>query len=156
MPALKPVAALDVQRYLGKWYEIARYPNWFQRNCAGAVTATYTRREDGKIGVLNECRTRSLDGPVQSIAGKAWVTGEAPDFGKLKVQFFWPFSANYWVVALDPDYQWAIVGEPSRKYLWILARTPSLDDRLYGSLLQRVGELGYDPAQVQKTLQPGA
>jgi apolipoprotein D and lipocalin family protein len=154
-PPLEPVAALDTQRYLGSWYEIARYPNSFQRGCVG-VTATYTPREDGRIGVRNECRMERLDGPVRSIEGKAWQVGDQADSAKLKVQFFWPFAANYWVIALDPDYRWAVVGEPSRDYLWVLSRTPQMDDTLYGALLERLRGLGYDPARVQRTLQPDA
>jgi apolipoprotein D and lipocalin family protein len=102
--------------------------------------------------VLNECRSERLDGPVRSVDGKAWVA-EAGS-AKLKVRFFWPFAANYWIVALDPQYQWALVGEPSRKYLWILSRTPTMGEELYAALLQRVRELGYDPGRVERTVQP--
>jgi apolipoprotein D and lipocalin family protein len=148
---LQAVTDFDLERYLGKWYEIARYPNRFQRGCV-ATTAAYSRRPDGDIGVLNECRSERLDGPVRSVDGKAWVA-EAGS-AKLKVRFFWPFAANYWIVALDPQYQWALVGEPSRKYLWILSRTPTMGEELYAALLQRVRELGYDPGRVERTVQP--
>jgi apolipoprotein D and lipocalin family protein len=150
---LVPVATLDTQRYLGTWYEIARYPNSFQRGCVG-VTATYTRRDDGRIGVRNECRSERLNGPARSIEGKAWQVGDRPDSARLKVQFFWPFAADYWVIALDPDYRWAVVGEPSRDYLWILSRTPQIDQAHYATILERVAALGYEPSRLQRTLQP--
>jgi apolipoprotein D and lipocalin family protein len=150
-PPLQAVTDFELQRYLGKWYEIARYPNRFQRGCV-ATTATYSRRSEQDIWVLNECRSERLDGPVRSVDGKAWVADAGS--AKLKVQFFWPFAANYWVVALDPQYQWAIVGEPSRRYLWILSRNPAIGEDLYSALLQRVRELGYDPGRLERTQQP--
>ena len=116
------VPKVDLDRYLGTWYEIAHLPMFFQRQCVGDTTAQYGLREDGRISVLNRCRTAK---GWQEAIGRAKVM---PDTGnaKLKVTFFWPFSGDYWVIGLDPEYRWALVGNPSRKYLWLLSRTPSL------------------------------
>jgi apolipoprotein D and lipocalin family protein len=148
-PPLQAVRDLDLQRYLGKWYEIASYPNRFQRGCE-ATTATYSKRPDGDIRVVNECRRQ---GEPSRIEGKAWLAGDGGEASKLEVRFFWPFSGNYWVIAVADDYSWAIVGEPSREYLWILARTPTLDDGLYARLLGQVKDSGYDPERLRRTPQ---
>ncbi len=153
-PPLQTVRALDLDRYLGTWYEIASYPNRFQRGCV-ATRATYSRLPDGAIRVVNECRQDTLEGKLRTIEGKAWVVGDAANPARLEVQFFWPFRGNYWVIGLDPDYQWAIVGEPSRRYLWILARTPHISEQLFDELVAKAREAGYDPARIKPTLQPG-
>jgi apolipoprotein D and lipocalin family protein len=149
---LRTVASVDLQRYLGTWYEIATIPASFQKNCVG-VTATYTLRPDGKIGVLNRCRKHTLDGREKSVSGKAWVA-DATTNAKLKVQFFWPFSGAYWIIELDPEYQYAVVGHPGRNYLWILCRRPQMDDSLYAALLERIAAQGYDVSRIVRTLQP--
>jgi apolipoprotein D and lipocalin family protein len=110
------VPAVDLKRYAGRWHEIARLPNRFQRDCAGDVTATYTLRPDGKIAVLNECR--AADGRTKSARGTARVASKQGPNTKLKVSFFWPFSGDYWIIGLDPDYRWALVGGSGRDYLW--------------------------------------
>jgi len=110
-PPLQVVEFVDLERYLGKWYEIASYPNWFQKGCT-ASTAQYALLPDGKIEVVNRCRKDNLDGPVKQAKGKAEVA-DSPTNGKLKVWFFWPFKGNYWIIDLDTDYTWAVVGEPS-------------------------------------------
>ena len=135
------VASIDPAKYMGKWYEIARLPNHFERKCAGDITATYTLRPDGRIDVLNECR-RS-DGRVESARGIARPADRKGPNTKLKVSFFWPFAGNYWILDLDPDYRWALVGEPDRKYLWILSRKPYLEERIFDRLLDRAVEEGY-------------
>ena len=117
---------MDLARYAGKWYEIARLPNRFQRDCAANTTATYTLRPDGKITVVNECR--KADGRTKSAKGTARVADPKGPNTKLKVTFFWPFSGNYWIIDLDPEYRWVVVGEPGRDYLWILSREPRLDE----------------------------
>ena len=150
---LTVVDSVDLQRYLGKWYEIASYPAWFQKGCAGS-TAEYSLLPDGKIQVVNRCRKDSLDGPLKESKGKAEVADTATN-AKLKVWFFWPFKGNYWIIDLSPDYQWAVVGEPSRKYLWILSRTPTLDKGVYQGILGRLPQKGYDPAGLRKTTQVG-
>lgn len=149
---LQVVPRVDIERYLGTWYEIATIPQRFQKGCVG-VTATYTRRDDGAIEVLNSCRKETLDGEMKTVKGKAWVVDKNTN-AKLKVQFFWPFRADYWIIELDPDYQYAVVGHPSRKYLWILSRTPQMDEALYQGLIQRIANKGYDPSLIKRTLQP--
>ena len=149
---LTTVAQDDLQKYLGKWYEVARYPNSFQTGCT-ASTAEYALREDGKITVLNRCRDGSVDGPVREITGTARVADPQTN-ARLKASFFWPFEGNYYIIDLDPDYTWAVVGEPSRKTLWILSRTPSLDEATYQSILGRLPEKGYDPARLERQVHP--
>jgi len=144
---------VDLDRYLGRWYEVASLPQYFQRGCV-ATTALYSRRDDGRIRVENECRDETLDGEVRRAEGVAWVADPGDDPAKLRVRFFWPFSGHYWIVALDPDYRWALVGHPERKYLWILSRTPQMDEALYASLVERARELGYDVSRLVRTLQP--
>jgi apolipoprotein D and lipocalin family protein len=147
------VDSVDLQRYLGKWYEIASYPAWFQKGCT-ASTADYSLMPDGKIQVVNSCRKDSLDGPLKKSEGKAEVADTATN-AKLKVWFFWPFKGNYWIIDLDDDYQWAVVGEPSRKYLWILSRTPIMAEAVYQEILERLPQKGYDAAKLRKTAQVG-
>jgi apolipoprotein D and lipocalin family protein len=151
----KPLEVLpfvDVQKYLGTWYEIATIPQRFQKGCVG-VTAQYSLRKDGDIEVINTCRQGTLDGKIRAVHGKAWVVDKKTN-AKLRVRFFWPFSGAYWVIGLDADYQWAIVGHPDRKYLWILSRTPQMDDALYNELLKLIAVQGYDLTLIKKTLQP--
>ena len=143
------VPSVDLTRYAGKWYEIARLPNRFQRNCTGDTTATYQLRPDGKISVLNECH--KADGRVISAQGTARVASAKGPNTKLKVTFFWPFSGNYWIIDLDPDYKWAVVGEPDRKYLWSLSREPRLSDDLYSRILARASQQGYDVSRLIRT-----
>jgi len=149
---LTTVDNVDLRRYAGKWYEIARYPNRFQRNCQSDTTAVYTLRDDGKVQVVNACREKN--GKVRIARGTAKVIDKKNN-AKLKVTFFWPFYGDYWVIGLSPDYQYAIVGEPSRKYLWILSRTPGMEETTYQGVLGLVEGLGYQPAKLQKTIQSG-
>lgn len=148
---LEVVPSVDLTRYAGKWYEIARLPNRFQRDCAGNTTATYTLRPDGKITVLNECRT--ADGRRKSAKGTARVTDANGPNTKLKVTFFWPFSGKYWIIDLDPEYRWAVVGEPGRDYLWILSREPRLDAALYQQIVEQAKQRGFDTEKLLKTRQ---
>ncbi len=149
--AVQAVPYVDLGRYAGKWYEIARLPNRFQRNCSAGTSATYSVRSDGKIDVLNECR--AADGRVISAKGVAKLASASGPPSKLKVTFFWPFYGNYWIIELDPEYRWAVVGEPGRKYLWILAREPHLDDELYNRIAERIRTQGYELAGLIKTPQ---
>jgi apolipoprotein D and lipocalin family protein len=148
---LTVVSQVDVSRYVGKWYEIASYPAVFQAGCTG-TTAEYTLRDDGRVGVLNTCYQGQLDGPVKTIQGTARVVDTETN-AKLKVTFFSPFEGDYWIIDLDEHYQWAVVGEPRRKFLWILSRTPTLDDAIYQSILARLPEAGYDASRLRRTLQ---
>jgi apolipoprotein D and lipocalin family protein len=143
---LQVVPSVDLARYAGKWHEIARLPNWFQRGCATAATATYTLRPDGKVTVLNECR--AAGGKVKQAKGTAKVASASGPNTKLKVTFFWPFYGDYWIIDLDPEYRWAVVGEPGRKYLWILAREPRMEEALYRRLLDRATAQGYDVSKI--------
>lgn len=149
---LEAVDALDLERYLGTWYEIAKYPNAFEKGLM-AVTAEYSLREDGTVRVLNSGLQGSFDGERKSAEGKAWVPDPTAP-AKLRVEFFWPFAAGYWVIALDPDYRWAVVGEPDRRFLWILSRTPILPEATVAALVQRIRELGYDPGRLEPMIHP--
>ena len=121
----------------------------FKKGCTGS-TAEYSLLSDGKIQVINRCNKDSLDGPLKVSKGKAEVVDTTTN-AKLKVWFFWPFKGDYWIIDLSPDYQWAVVGEPSRKYLWILSRTPFMDGAIYQEILERLPQKGYDPAKLQRT-----
>ncbi len=149
-PALTTVPHVDLARYVGRWFEIAKYPARFERDCDRDVTAHYTRLENGEIEVLNECVKE--DGKVKASKGKAKVVDQTTN-AKLKVTFFWPFSGDYWVIGLSPDYGYAIVGEPGRKYLWILSRAPEMDDATYKGILEQIRSAGYDPTKLIKTRQ---
>ena len=153
-PPLETVPQVDVARYAGTWYEIARYPNWFEGGCNG-VTAEYTLRDDGSVGVLNTCR--NTDGTVRSqIEGYA-VIDDPQQPGRLTVFFSTaPFGAPYWILDLGADYDYAVVGDPTRSFFWILSRTPALDDALYQSILDRLPAWGYDAARLELVPQPDA
>jgi len=139
-PPLPTVQSVDLDRYLGTWYEIARLPNFFQSKCASDTQATY--RADGKdVEVVNQCRKE--DGTVEQITGIAKVVAGSQG-AKLRVSFFRPIYGDYWILDLDPDYRWVLVGEPSRKYAWILARAPNLDAATQEALLARAAALGFD------------
>ncbi len=151
---LSVVPRVEIERYLGTWYEIARYPNRFQNECV-SVTADYSLRDDGKIRVVNACRKGAPDGPIKRIEGKAWVVDRETN-AKLRVQFFWPFWGAYWIIDLGEDYKYAVVGHPKRKYLWILSRTPDMSPELYQTIVERLVKKGYDPARLEKTPQPAS
>ncbi|MGH7790489.1 MAG: lipocalin family protein [Candidatus Binatia bacterium] len=148
-PPLPTVAQVDLQRYAGTWHEIASFPNNFQAGCAG-TTARYTAHPDGSIDVLNQCR---IDDKAVQARAVAWAV-DPPTNAKLKVQFFWPFRGDYWIIGLEPDYQWALVGVPSRDFLWILAREPQLDAATYDQIVARAAGLGFDTSRLRQTQQP--
>ena len=147
-PPLKTVEKVDIQKYLGRWYEIARYEHSFEVGCRN-VSANYTLLDDGKIAVLNSC-TKEDKEPSEA-HGKAYATDDSN--ARLKVSFFWPFYGDYWVLMLDEAYQYALIGEPSREYLWILSRDKSLDDETRAKILARLPEFGYDAEQLIWTVQ---
>ena len=149
---LRTVAQVDLARYVGTWYEIASYPQRFQKGCT-ATTAVYTLREDGKIQVINRCNRDSLDGRETIARGRARVVDRESN-AKLKVTFFWPFWGDYWIIDLDPEYRYAVVGHPNRKYLWILSRTRTMDPPVYSGILERLTAQGYDIGKLRVTLQP--
>jgi apolipoprotein D and lipocalin family protein len=147
---------VDLGRYAGRWYEIARLPNRFQEKCAGDVAATYTLRTDGRVTVVNECRRG--DGKTTRAEGIARRADEKGPASRLKVRFapawlsFLPFVwGDYWIVELDPSYRHALVGDPSRKYLWVLSRSPEMDAVTYESLVATAGRLGFDAAGLVRT-----
>lgn len=150
--SLDTVESVDLDRYLGKWFEIARYPAWFQKNCT-ASTAEYSLRDDGAIQVINRCRKGGLDGKPKTAKGKATIVDRESN-AKLKVSFFWPFKGDYWIIDLDEEYRWVVIGEPKRKYLWILSRTPEMEEEVYRSILSRLPDQGYDPSRLNLTEQP--
>jgi apolipoprotein D and lipocalin family protein len=139
---LRAVESVDLQRYAGVWYEVARKPNWFQGKCAKDVKATYTLRADGRLDVLNECRTG--DGGLTRAKGVARLADPKGPPSKLKVRFAPAFLSfigavwgDYWIVELAPDYSYAVVGEPARRYLWILSRAPTMDATLLDGIVAR-------------------
>ena len=142
----QPAKAVDLQSYLGRWYEMARYEAPFQKGCEG-VTADYSLREDGKIKVVNSC---VKGGKADQATGKAKVV-EGGNGAKLKVSFFGPFYGDYWVLDRADDYSWSIVGEPSGRYLWILTRTAKPDATIRQQLETRVKQLGYDWSLIRIT-----
>jgi apolipoprotein D and lipocalin family protein len=144
---VESVPDLDIGRYAGEWHEIARLPMFFQRKCVSDITAQYTLNEDGQIGVVNRCRND--DGELEQAEGVARRVEGHP--GRLQVRFapdwlsWMPFTwADYWVIALDSEYQWAVIGEPGRDYLWILSRTPELGRTQFDQIKARVVDMGYE------------
>lgn len=149
------VSEVDLERYLGTWYEIARLPIRVQKGCH-ATTATYTKRKDGRIGVLNKCYKDGFNGALKEAEAVAWVVDEQTN-AKLKVQFFWPFSGDYWILGLDQeDYQWALVGSPDRDNMWILSRTPTITKAREEMILSIARSKGFDLTELIYTPQPKA
>lgn len=149
--ALQTVPYVDLSRYAGKWYEIASYPQRFQKGCQNTI-AEYSLSEKGFVVVKNRCNKNSPNGKVSSIKGKAFVVKNSGN-AKLKVQFFWPLRGDYWIIDLAEDYSYAVVSNPNRKYLWILSRTPKMDEGLYQQILSRLKEKQFDLSKLQRTPQ---
>jgi apolipoprotein D and lipocalin family protein len=141
------VAEVDLARYVGKWYEIASFPMFFQRNCVGDTTAEYALTPEGDVSVTNRCRTP--DG-FDEARGTATVV-EGSRNARLKVSFFWPFRSDYWIFGLDADYRWAVVGNPNRKYLWLLSRTPKMPKELLDAALKAAEAQAFDLKQLNYT-----
>ncbi|WP_270937877.1 lipocalin family protein [Falsiroseomonas oryzae] len=154
---VQTVAAVDLQRYLGTWYEIARFPNSFQdgrgRRCV-ETTATYTLRPDGQVGVTNRCLDAADNNREAVAEGRAYAV-EGSNNARLRVTFFWPFYGDYWVIGLEPTYRWAVVGSPGRDYLWILSRTPGMSAGDYAAAVGAAAAQGFDVSRLQPTPQPG-
>lgn len=144
---LKTVEKVDINSYLGTWYEIARYEHSFEKGCSN-VSATYTLREDNKIKVINRCQR---DKKVKEAKGIAYATDDS--YAKLKVSFFRPFYGDYQIIILDDKYSYVVIGEPSRKYFWILSRTKTLDKNIIDSILKKLPSLGYDEKKIIWTVQ---
>lgn len=148
-PPVTSVGSVDLSRYVGRWYEIAHFPMFFQRKCVGDTTAEYSLQSSGTIKVVNRCRTAE---GFDTAEGKATVVAGSHN-ARLKVSFFWPFSADYWIIGLDPEYRWAVVGNPNRKYLWVLSRQTRLPPGLLSAALDSARRQGYDLAQLEYTPQ---
>jgi apolipoprotein D and lipocalin family protein len=144
---LETVPHVDLQRYLGKWYDIAHFPQAFQNGCS-CTTAEYRLNDDGTLQIINTC---SKDGKVKISKGIAKVQDKGIN-AKLAVTFFWPFTGKYWIIDLARDYSYAVVGHPNRNYLWILSRTAELDAKTYSEILSRVKNKGYDLSKLEKTI----
>ena len=146
---LATVSKVDLDRYQGRWYEIARLPQRFEKGCH-CVFAEYTKHPKGHVEVYNYCRKGSLAGKEKAVTGKAFPV-EGSHNSKLKVQFFWPFRGDYWVLELDQDYQHVLVGTPDRESLWILSRTPRLDNAIYNRLVQTALQTGFPVEKLLRT-----
>ncbi|WP_236657931.1 lipocalin family protein [Limnohabitans sp. TS-CS-82] len=158
LPAVVSIASLDVPRYMGTWYEIAKFPNKFQRKCARHTRAQYLAQGDGTVQVLNRCLTER--GEEINALGLARQIGPNTS-PRLKVRFAPAWLSwlpqvwgDYWVIDLDDDYQLAAVSEPSREYLWVLSRTPTVDANTYNALLKRLSAQGFDIGKLERSPQP--
>lgn len=156
---LRVVPEVDFARYQGRWYEIARLPNWFEKSCARDVTAEYTPRDDGRITVVNRCR--QSDGKMKSAEGIARrVDGKPPSVLKVRfapaiLSFIPQVWGDYQIISLSPEYSHVLVGTPDRKYLWILARAPRLDETVYRMLLDDARSQGFDVSKIEMPPQTG-
>lgn len=155
--AVTAVIDFDLNRYTGEWFEIARFPNKFQKQCSSEVTATYVMRADGKIDVINRCR--NAVGNMEEVVGRAYAPNPEV-MGKLKVRFApewlsWlpAVWADYWIVDIAPDYSVVAVGDPTKKYLWILSRNTGIDAAIFNALKKRLAAQGYDPNKLVPTRQ---
>jgi apolipoprotein D and lipocalin family protein len=148
---------VDINRYSGKWFEIARYPNRFQKQCVGNVSATYAQKKNGRIEVLNECLLK--DGKINRAKGDAKIV-DGTGNSKLKVRFAPAFLSfipavwgDYWILELASDYKFVVIGEPKRDYFWILSRESQMDEATYKGILRRAEAMGFDPSKVVRTSQ---
>lgn len=148
---IQTVPNVDLNKYLGKWYEIASFPQIFQRGCH-CTTAEYSLSDKGFVIVENRCNKDSILGKQSYVKGKAFVEENSGN-AKLKVQFFWPFKGKYWIIDLADDYSYVVVSHPNKKYLWILSRTSKLDDSVYQGIISRLKSKGFDLKKLQKTEQ---
>lgn len=151
---LVPVASVDLERYMGRWHELARFPNRFQSDCTGPATADYSLQHGGRVQVVNRCP--QAGGKVDEAIGEARRIGEAGS-PKLEVRFAPAWLSwlpmvwgNYWVIDLDPAYQLAVVSEPTREYLWVLARQPQVDAATWEALMLRLRSKGFDLSRLQR------
>lgn len=155
-PELRPVAAVDLTRYAGRWYEIARYPNQFERGCE-AVTADYTLRPDGRVGVTNTCRQGPVGSRARAVQGVARVI-DGSNGARLAVNFApIPLPAgdgNYWIIYLSEDYQTAVVGDPSGRYLWFLARSATIQPEIRSRMQAAAQQQGYDLRLLEEVVHP--
>lgn len=151
LPPLETVEYVELGRYAGTWFEIASLPQRFEAGCVG-TTARYALDGDGNLVVVDRCREDSFAGPDRIASGEARVVDTQTN-AKLAVSYTWPIWRDYWIIDLDPDYRWAVVGHPSRDYLRILSRAPRLDPAVYDGIIARLREQGYEVDRLQKTQQ---
>ncbi len=144
-PPLATVPRVDLPRYIGVWYEIARIPHRFQEGCV-ASSATYTLLPEGEVEVINRCRDERT-GELRQAKGRAWSVDPEGN-ARLKVTFFWPFRGDYWIIDLGENYEHAVVGAPNRDYLWILSRSPEMPAAVYDGILVRVAAQGFDVSRL--------
>ncbi|KAK2412783.1 hypothetical protein P8452_73090 [Trifolium repens] len=154
---IEVVKGVDLERYMGRWYEIASFPSIFTPKNGENTRATYTLNTDGTVHVLNETWNK---GKRDYIEGSAYKANPNSDEAKLKVKFYVPpflpiipVTGDYWILYLDQDYQYALIGGPTTKYLWILSRKTHLDDEIYNQLIEKAKEEGYDVTKLHKTPQ---
>lgn len=155
--ALTTVPSVDLKRYSGKWFEIARYANKFQKQCVGNTTATYAVKSDGKVEVINECLKK--DGEIDRARGEARIVDKNTNaklevrFAPSALSFISAVWGDYWILELGENYQHVVIGDPKRKYFWILSRAPEMNDATYQNILRRAEQMGFNPAKVIKTPQ---
>jgi len=149
-PPLATVPNVDLQRYGGRWFEIAKYPNWFQAGCVGDISAEYTPQQDGRVEVVNRCRQKN--GTFREVRGHATIVPGSHD-SKLRVRFAGsPVAGDYWIIGLDEkNYSWALVGDPSRQFLWILGRNPQMSAESYSRIVALAVKLGYSAERIKAT-----
>uniref|UniRef100_UPI00404834FE lipocalin family protein n=1 Tax=Aliarcobacter sp. TaxID=2321116 RepID=UPI00404834FE len=148
-PPLQTVEKIDLNKYLGTWYEIARYEHFFEKDCKN-VSANYSMMDEETIKVINRC-TKIQTNEKKEAMGRAYAIDESNS--KLKVSFFRPFYGDYWILILDENYEYVVVGTPSREYLWILARQNTISDEVKNSILQKLPNLGFDTSKFIWTIQ---
>lgn len=154
---LTTVSTVNIERYAGRWYEIAKYPNRFQKSCISDTTADYVLKSNGRIEVTNRCLKKN--GKINRAVGEAKIVDKTTN-AKLKLRFAPGFLSflgfvwgDYWIIELAEDYSYAVIAEPGRDYFWILARKPEMDDKTYQAILTRAETMGFKPSRVEKTRQ---
>jgi apolipoprotein D and lipocalin family protein len=148
---LQTVPQVDLQRYLGKWYVIANIPYFAESKQVGAYVE-YSRRDDGRINDWYFSRDKTFSAPIEKTEGLAWVVDPASN-ARLKVQFWWPITADYLILDVDPEYRYALIGHPSKEYAWIFAREPRIPEETYQQLRVKFYEQGYDIDRILKVPQ---
>ncbi len=148
---LETVPDLDLERYMGKWYEIARYDNRHQRGTV-ATTTEFRMRDDGKIDVLTTARKKHIHGKLKTTDAKGWIV-DGGDNAKWKVQWFWLLRSDYWMIHVSDDYRHAVIGQPSRKNVWVISREPTMDQKTFDDICRIIARKGFDPGKLVMTPQ---
>jgi len=152
--ALHTVARVDLTRYMGRWYVISHVPNFLEKNKVN-TSDNYALKDDGTIGVTYMFRKGALDAPEKSWKGTGWILNKATE-AEWSVRLFWPIKSSYWVLELDPNYQWVVAATKDGELFWVMARTPTISVETYRMILDRIRAQGLDPAKLEKVLQPSA